>query len=95
MKRIALLLVFVALASLGGSFGNATGTTTWSRVEAAPPPLTEDEMSEVIAALMTPEGMAAMAGLLTFGGLVVKLTPTKKDDEWWAALMRTLGRGKP
>ncbi len=34
---------------------------------------------------------AAMAAL---GGAVVKITPTKKDDEWYEAIMRAAGRRK-
>ena len=36
--------------------------------------------------------VALGAALLTAGGIVVKLTPTKADDAWWEALMRQLGR---
>lgn len=42
-----------------------------------------------------PMEVAAMGGaLLTVGGIIVKLTPTKTDDAWWAALMKALGRRK-
>lgn len=34
--------------------------------------------------------IAAAAGVL--GGLIVKLTPTKTDDKWFAALMSLFGR---
>jgi len=42
--------------------------------------------------LSAAEITALMAAFVTVGGIVVKLTPTKKDDEWWRALMRTIGR---
>ena len=32
------------------------------------------------------------AGLITIGGIIVKLTPTKKDDEWWKKLMKAIGK---
>jgi hypothetical protein len=38
------------------------------------------------------EIMAIAAGSMVLGGLIVKLTPTKVDDEWWTKLMRLLGR---
>lgn len=34
------------------------------------------------------------ASLLALGGAIVKITPTKKDDEWYEAIMRALGRRK-
>ena len=36
--------------------------------------------------------MAIVAAAGVLGGLVVKLTPTKTDDKWWAALMGMFGR---
>ncbi len=32
--------------------------------------------------------------LLALGGAIVKMTPTKTDDAWWAALMKAIGKGK-
>ena len=40
------------------------------------------------------EFTALGAALLTVGGIVVKLTPTKADDIWWQKLMKAIGRGK-
>ena len=34
------------------------------------------------------------ASLLAFGGAVVKITPTKKDDAWYEAIMKAVGRRK-
>ncbi len=34
------------------------------------------------------------ASVLALGGAVVKLTPTKKDDAWYEAIMRAVGRRK-
>jgi len=36
------------------------------------------------------EFMALGAAIMAAGGIVVKLTPTKKDDEWWEQLKRVV-----
>ena len=38
--------------------------------------------------------VAIFAAIAALGGAIVKLTPTKKDDEWYEAIMRALGRRK-
>ena len=44
-------------------------------------------MDALMAFLATPEGQAAaIAAAGIVGGLVVKITPTKTDDKWWAAI---------
>ena len=40
------------------------------------------------------EFTALGAALLAAGGIIVKLTPTEKDNEWWSALMKAIGRAK-
>lgn len=53
-------------------------------------------MSEVIefVTLHSTEFAVIGAALLAVGGAIVKLTPTKTDDEWWQKLMSAIGKGK-
>ena len=37
-------------------------------------------------------GMIVTAALV-LGGVIVKLTPTKKDDQWWEAIKSAVGKG--
>jgi len=34
---------------------------------------------------------AVVTGFVILGGLIVKATPTKKDDEWWSKFKKLLG----
>ena len=38
------------------------------------------------------EVTALGAALMVLGGIIVKLTPTKKDDEWFQAIKSVFGK---